>query len=193
MQPVYQIPGDLLEAHIAHLSSNPTVQSCQSYLYSLLFLSGLRVAFFYYRAAQAGDEFFTNWAPTHRLDDGLDAAAKSGITCLMRDARSRFTRDDIKNLYPAGARNPNWVAVSLAFANVFEHTNKATLAWIAHGDADQNKLRLSCGMGVVALWSSKTAGFIHDLMRSPFAFPDDIASAIRSFSLTRDTALPELA
>ena len=110
----------------------------------------------------------------------------------MRDARSRLTCDSIKILYPDGAPNPNWLAVSLAFANVFEHTNKAVSAWITHGDADQNKLRLSCGMGIVALWSSKTVGFIHELMRSPFGLQDDVALAIRSFTLTRDTALPEL-
>lgn len=192
MQSVYQIPGDLLEAHVARLLSSPKVQSCRSFLHALLFLSGLRVAFFYYRAARAGDEFFTNWAPSHHLDDGLDPAARSCLICLMRDARSRLTRDSIKILHPDGAPNPNWLAINIAFANFFEHTNKAISAWIASGDADQNKLRLSCGMGVVALWSPKTVGFIHDLMRSPFGFEDDIASAIRSFTLTRGTALPEL-
>ncbi len=192
MQSVYQIPGDLLEAHVARLSISLAVQSCRSFLHALLFLSGLRVAFFYYRAAQAGDEFFTNWAPSHHLDDGLDAVALSCLTVLMRDARSRLMRESIKIVYPKGAPNPNWLAIRLAFANVFEHTNKSASAWIARGDADHNKVRLSCGMGVVALWSPKTLGFIHDLMRSRFRFDEDIASAIRSFTLTRDTALPEL-
>jgi len=192
MQPVYQIPGDVLDAHVVRLSRIPAVQSSQSNLHALLFLSGLRVAFAYYRAANAGDEFFTNLAPRHHLDDGLDAAARSCLKGLIRDARSWRTRDDIKLLYPDGAPNPNWIAISLSFANIFENTNKAVTIWISRGDAGQNKLRLSCGMGVVALLSVKPVGYIGDLMRSPFHFDDDIASAIRAFTMTPEIALPEL-
>ena len=192
MQSVYQIPGGLLESHIARLQVSPAVQSCRSNLHSLLFLSGLRVAFFYYRAANAGNEFFTNWAPSHHLDDGLDPTARNCLTSLMRDARSRLIRECAKLIYPDGAPNPNWLAVSLAFANVFENSNKTVSAWISCGDSEQNKLRLSCGMGVVALWSPKTVGFVHDLMGHPFSFDEDVASALRSFELTPDTVLPEL-
>ncbi len=75
MQSIYQIPGHLLEGHVARLRRSPTVQSCEGILHACLFLTGLRVAWYYYRAAQSGSEFFTNWVPTHYLDDGLEIMA----------------------------------------------------------------------------------------------------------------------
>ena len=45
MQPVYQIPGEMLEAHIARLCVNETFRSTPTLLHALLFLSGLRAAF----------------------------------------------------------------------------------------------------------------------------------------------------
>jgi len=48
-------------------------------------------------------------------------------------------------------------------------------------------------MGVLAFSSPDTAGFIHDLMRTPVRFSDDIvAEAMRTFELDAKDALPEL-
>lgn len=193
MQSVYQIPGDLLEAHVTRLRESPAVQSCEGILHAYLFLSGLRVAWDYYLTARGGSEFFTNWAPSHYLDDGLEIMAQRSLKLLMREARSRSVKKDIKIAFPDGTPNPNLVAIDVSFANLLSHAPKTVLAWISRGDPTENKIRLSCAMGVLALWSSDTAGFIHDLMRRPIGFSDDIvAEAIRSFTLTAKNALPEL-
>jgi len=192
MQPVYHIPGDFLEAHVARLSNILREQSWRGDLHALLFLSGLRVGFASYQAASAGGGSFTSFVPSHQLDVGLDSAANSCVKLLVRDARSWRTRDHIKQIYPDGAPNPNWLAISLVFDEVFEHANKAVSTWISCGDVVQNKLRLSCAMGVVAILSDRSIGFVLDLMRKPFHFDDDIASAIRAFTLPPDVAQPEV-
>jgi len=193
MQPVFQIPGDLLGAHIGRLRKSPAIQSCEGILHACLFLTGLRVAAHYYRAAQAGSEFFTNWEPSHYLDDGLETMARRSLKVLMHEVRSRGIKEATKIMFPAGAPNPNLFAVQLSFANLFSHAPKTVLAWISSGDPTENKIRLSCAMGVLALWSSGTLGFIHDLMSAPVRFRDDIiAEAMHSFTLTPQNALPEL-
>ncbi len=193
MQSIYQIPGHLLEGHVARLRRSPAVQSCEGILHACLFLTGLRVAWYYYRAAQSGSEFFTNWAPTHYLDDGLEIMARRCLKLLMREARSRGIKEAAKIVFPNGAPNPNLFAVELSFADLLSHTSKTVLTWISRGDPTENKIRLSCAMGVLALWSSDTAGFIHDLMRAPVCFSDEIvAEAMQSFTLTPKDALPEL-
>ena len=193
MQSVYQIPGDLLEAHVARLRRSPAVQSCEGILHACLFLTGLRVTWDYYRAARAGSEFFTNWSPSHHLDDGLDIMTRRCLKLLMCEGRSRDMKEDMKIIFPNGAPNPNLLAVELSFANLLSHAPKTVLTWISRGDATENKIRLSCAMGVLALWSSDTVGFIHDLMRAPIRFSDNImAEAMQSFTLTPKEALPEL-
>jgi hypothetical protein len=158
-----------------------------------LFLTGLRVTWDYYRAARAGSEFFTNWSPSHHLDDGLEIMARRCLKLLVCEARSRDMKEDMKIIFPNGAPNPNLLAVELSFANLLSHAPKTVLTWISRGDATENKVRLSCAMGVLALWSSDTVGFIHDLMRAPIRFSDNImAEAMQSFTLTPKEALPEL-
>ena len=193
MQSIYQIPGDLLDAHVTRLRRSPAAQSCEGILHACLFLTGLRVAWDYYRAAQSGSEFFTNWAPTHHLDDALEVIARRCLRHLMREARSRDVKEAMKITFPEGAPNPNLFAVQLSFANLFSHAPRTVLAWISRGDPTENKIRLSCAMGVLALWSSDTAGFIHNLMRAPVRFGDDVmAEAMRRFTLTPNNVLPEL-
>jgi hypothetical protein len=193
MQPVFQIPGDLLEAHVARLRKSPAIQSCEGILHACLFLTGLRVAAHYCRAAQTGSEFFTNWEPSHYLDDGVPTMARRSLKFLMRKVRSRGIKEDTRVMFPDGAPNPNLFAVQLSFANLLSHAPKTVLTWISSGDPTENKIRLSCAMGVLALWSSDTLGFIHDLMAAPVRFRDDIiAEAMHSFTLTPEKLLPEL-
>lgn len=194
MQSVYQLPGDLLEAHVARLRGSPAIQSCEGILHAWLFLTGLRVTAHYCRAAQAGSEFFTNWAPSHYLDDGLEVMARRTLKLLMREAKSRGVKEDTKIMFPSGAPNPNLFAIHISFANLLSsHVPKTVKAWISRGAPPENKVRLAFAMGVLALWSSDTLGFIHDLMRAPVSFPDDIvAEAMQSFTVTPTDALPEL-
>jgi len=142
MQAVYQIPGDLLEAHIARLRTSPTVQSCEGILHTCLFLTGLRVALHYFRTTRSGSEFFTNWAPSHYLDDGLDVMARRNLKLLMRKVRSRDVKEALKIVFPDGAPNPNLFAVDASFANLLSHPPKSVQAWISRGNPTENKIRL---------------------------------------------------
>jgi hypothetical protein len=149
MQPVFQIPGDLLESHIARLRKSPAIQSCEGILHACLFLTGLRVATHYCRAAQSGSEFFTNWEPSHYLDDRLETMARRSLKFLMRKVRSRGIEEDTRIMFPDGAPNPNLFAVQLSFANLLSRAPKTVLTWISSGDPTENKIRLSCAMGVL--------------------------------------------
>jgi len=87
-------------------------------------------------------------------------------------------------MFPDGALNPNLFAVQISFANLFSQVPKTVLVWISNCNPTENKIRLSCAMGYHALWSSETVGFIHDMMRAPVGFSDDIiAEAMQSFTL----------
>ena len=192
MQPVYQIPGDLLKSHAASLDAIASVRDCPGELYALLFLTGLHFAFSYFRVSQSGDEFYTNLAPEHCLDDGLDRVANIGLKQLLKQTRRPSTLEAVKYLQTAGSCNPNWLSVSLAFSTFYLKADIAITDWLKNGDEEENKKRLSCAMGVIALWSNKTVGFIHDLMRGPFSLDEQTASAIKAFVVTVKTALPEL-
>jgi len=192
MQPVYQIPGVFLEAHIASLSKIPEVESCDSNLHSLLFLSGLKRSVNYFQAARDERDSFKNWFPMHHIDDGLSLADRDCFITLMRIARSKPVRDMIKAIYPEGAPNHNWLAINFAFAEVFQCCNEKVLKWISNGDPKHNKLRLSCAMGIISPWASQGIGFILEIPRKPLSFNINILTALQSFVLTSDNSLPEL-
>lgn len=189
MQPLYQIPGETFLAHIERLRRCPRVVPTGS-LYSLLFLSGVHMAFRYYVAAQSGDEFLTNRVPSHHLDDGLDDAASAGFTALMRHARSRKIRELLADIHKPPFRK--WPAVAFSFFYVFEHCRWKFEQWLRTGDTEINRLRVSCAMGIQALWHGAGGGFIHEMMREPFGLDSEEFAAVKAFALTRETALPEL-
>lgn len=182
----------MLEAHIARLCGNETIRSAPTLLHAVLFLPGLRAAFLYYQAAERGEEAFTHLAPIHHLDDGLRIASRPCLVALLRSARSQKTAALIRSVPAEWRRNPNWLAVKFAFAGDFKFAPPTVSKWLQHGDCPHNKLRLSCGMGVEALWASSAVGFIHKMMRDPFDLPEDTAAAISSFVLTARTMIPEI-
>jgi hypothetical protein len=158
MRSVYQIPGHLLEAHVARLRKSPAVQSCEGVLHACLFLTGLRVTWDYYRAARAGSEFFTNWSPNHHLDNGIEIMARRCLKLLVCEARSRDMKEDMKIMFPNGAPNPNLLAVELSFANLLSHAPKTVLTWISPGDATENKASTP-GCGISAAHRQLRCGF----------------------------------
>lgn len=191
MQPLYQIPGETLCEHIERLRRSPRVIAAPERLYPLLFLSGLHLAFRYYSAASSGDEFLTNLLPAHYLDDGLADAAEAGFTTLMRHARSRKIRE-LLVLCEFKSPFQKWKAVVFSFLDFFKDCPQSFGPWLARGDVETNRVRLSCAMGIQALLQPAGRGFIHEMMREPFGLDAEELAAVKAFTLTRETALPEL-
>jgi hypothetical protein len=192
MQPIYQIPGAMLEMHAAKLRACGRVADCPPRLHALLFLSGLRLAFAYWAASQKGHEFFTAAGPAHRLDDGLELVAVRCLRFLLGRARSRETRDSVRLVRQPEAPGWKWATVSFSFAGLFEDAPATVRKWLARDDLESARLRLACGMGVRALWDAAGVGFVQKMMREPFGLDRDEHAAIEAFELTPETALPEL-
>jgi hypothetical protein len=192
MQPVYQIPGDVLKAHVTRLSTALGGELAPGYLHALLFLSGVHAAFCYFKAAHAGSEFFINYSPSHHLDDGLVAVSRSAIKTLMQECRSRSLQSGLKLIPLSPPQNRDWLAVSIAFATIFSRTTKTVKEWLSKGDTEENKLRLSCGMGVESFFNQTSGSFVRNMVKSPLRLDERIVTAIRAFALTADNALPEL-
>jgi hypothetical protein len=192
VQPTYQIPGELLKAHVERLRKCKNVGGFPPRLHALLFLSGLRAAFCYYRSAANGDEFFTNFAPTHHLDDGLSTAAGRCLVWLIERARSRGTREALRTIGRESAPGAKWAALSLSFAAFPTKSPRTVREWLACGETEPNLLRLSCAMGIEALWHSKATAFVQSMMSEPLSLAADELAAVKAFELTRATALPEL-
>jgi hypothetical protein len=87
---------------------------------------------------------------------GLNAR---GLTSLGSFATSKSGRSGVA---VERTPNPNLVAINVSFANLLSHAPKTVLAWISRGDPTENKIRLSCAMGVLALWSSDTGEILLD-------------------------------
>jgi hypothetical protein len=190
MQAIYQIPGELFAAHVTRLRVCVRVADCPPRLYALLFLSGLRVAVHYYRAAHGGNEFLTNYAPAHHLDDGLVFMGKLVLAQLAKLAGSRAVRADLVEI--CGERVPKFAAVCLSFVGLFDACTPNVRDWIARGDGEANRVRLSFAMGVQSLWQWRPVRYVHELMREPLGLDSGELVALRDFKLGTGTTLPEL-
>ena len=134
----------------------------------ILCLSGLHYAFSYYKAARAGSEFETFYAPAHRPDDGLDDAARMVVKRLMRQARSRTITDAISTASDQRPSNEEWLRWQLAWVSSDDLARGKVQDWLNRTGTQEGWLRLSVATGIRSLWASETVGFVHAMMRKPF-------------------------
>jgi hypothetical protein len=77
----------------------------------------------------------------------------------------------------------------LYLVRLLSQAPKTVQTWISRGDPTENKIpRYGRDCALVI----DTAGFIHDLMRAPVGFLDDIIAEAIAVSDTPPNALPEL-
>ena len=89
MQPLYQIPGEMMNEHVAKLLHCPRVVQTPTRIYALLFLSGLRLTFKCFEVELAQGRGQSHLIPLHHLDDGLCETARSALLALVKRVRSR--------------------------------------------------------------------------------------------------------
>lgn len=167
---------------------------------ALLFLSGLRYAFSYYKAARSGSEFETYYRPAHQLDDGLHDSACIFLKRLMRTARSRDVTGSLALLKNRGPINEEWFRLQIAWLSSDEITSGTVRKWLTKTGHEEGWLRLCIATGICSLWATDTAGFIHSMMRKPIPtlIPDldhdsnmQIGDCIKSFVRDRQIDLEE--
>ncbi len=191
MQPVYRIPGEMLREHVARLCLCSRVKEFYPELYPLLFLSGLHVAFGYYKASRDRDD--VDLTPLHLLDDGLCDRARSCLPVLVKRVRSRDIQGVRKFVSASTKPMPTWVAVQIAFIGFFTHCPSRVEQWISRGCPESNRIRLACAMGIESFWNTRGGSeLVHAIMNGPLELAPDEFSAISAFSLTSENALPKL-
>jgi hypothetical protein len=160
------------------------------YTKALLFLSGLHYAVSYYKAASSGSEFETYYGPAHKNEDGLDASARVVLKRLMRETRTRTTASAFNFRKQQGPLNEEWFRLQIAWISSEALTKGAVQKWLMKIDCESAWLRLCVATGICSLWSQKTDGRIHSMMRKSFPslIPDldadqiaQVATCIKSF------------
>ena len=114
----------------------------------------------------------------------------TSMTASTKRARSHASWPELKALH--AGKVPKFVAVCVAFVGLFDECPPKVRDWIAHGDAETNRSRLSFAMGVQSLWQWKPIGCITTMMREPLGLDAEEFAALKAFSISAGTALPEL-
>ena len=175
---------DLLKLGIGGVVGN-------SFTKALLCLSGLHYVFSDYVAAKSGSQPETYCAPAHRLDDGLEPTALLVLKRLLRLARSRATTSAVAYARPRGLQNEEWFRLQIAWLHTGKLTAGKVQGWLEQTDIEEAWLRICIATGILSLWKSETASFVHAMMcrtLSPL-IPDipadrnaEIATLVKSFT-----------
>ena len=196
MQPTFQVPWERLSTARHDLLTCTRMNEVHTR--PILFLCGARFAMSYTAAHLAKDSKAQHFGPDHPLDDGLEQTCCAVFKALMKLARSREWQSVLRQLHVA-ASETHWVRLKLAFIRISERGLPPRAAcWFAKGDPGENWIRVSFGMGAIALY--QTDEFIESLLRHRFSFFDcegskvttQVAAIVSRFAWSPKWVLPEI-
>jgi hypothetical protein len=164
----------------------------------ILFLCGTKFAVTYSAAHLAKDPRAQHFWPDHPLDDGLRQTCYAVLKAMMKLVRSR----DLQSLcqqFDVVASEAHWLKLKLAFIRISERGLPPRAAcWLRKGYPGENWIRVSFGMGAIALYQIDE--FIESLLRHRFSFFDcesgdvttQVAAIVSHFVWNPKWVLPEI-
>jgi hypothetical protein len=136
----------------------------------ILFLCGIKFAATYASAYFAKNPKAEHLGPSHPLDDGAERACCAALKTLVKLARSREIRSQLRHLR-FDADRAEWIKLYFAFVRLSGRGLPARAAeWIRKGDPSANWIRLSFGMGAITHY--QIYEFTGALLKNRFSFVD---------------------
>jgi hypothetical protein len=187
MQPVWGIPGERIENAIARLEDLRAGMSKTVWIDPVLFLCGLKYGM---------TRFDAGWLVGHVVDDGLGEATRLALPVLIRVAKSKEMRRDLRSL----GLETGWefAALRTAFATFERKLPPTVMKWVQRGDAEQNRRRLALSLGVRARFEPVSMEFVARVLGSRFTFVngadrdcgDEVKAVVGDFQFDPSWALP---
>jgi hypothetical protein len=143
-------------------------------VHALIFLCGLKYLFTYRNA--------TGRRLSHYLDDGLREAVEHTLPALMKRA-AMFQQAHLQNrrIATPALENVGYEQLLFAFGKLHARLPAATARWIQHAGGEDNLVRLSFGMGVIARFAPESHDFIRGLLEEPLLLNSAVVDVLESF------------
>jgi len=196
MQPTFQVPWEHLSAARHELLSSTRMNEVHTR--PILFLCGTKFAVTYSAAHLAKDPRAQHFGPDHPLDDGLRQTCYAVLKVMMKLVRSRDSQSLCRQ-FDIAANEAHWLKLKLAFNWISEKgLPPRPTRWLGKGDPEENWIRVSFGMGAIALYRGDE--FIDALLRDRFSFSNcegndvtpQVAAIVSRFVWNPKWVLPEI-
>ena len=174
MHPSFGVPWPRLQRAAARLEQLHAAQPERARVHALIFLCGLKYLFTYRNA--------TGRRLSHYLDDGLREAVEHTLPALMKRAAMFQPRlAQHRRSTASVTEHDGFERLLFAFEKLHARLPAATARWIQQCGGDDNLVRLSFGMGVVARFAPESHEFIRQLLDKPLLLSSPVVDVLESF------------